>query len=381
MNLIILGATGSIGIQTLDIVRNHPGKFRVMAVTGNRNIEKMREIILEFHPLYVSMGKRDSVETLQKEFPNVIFGYGEEGLVEAVSFGETGDDLVVNAIVGSAGLRPTVEAIKKGRNIALANKETLVIGGELIQELLRDYNVSLIPIDSEHSAIMQCLHGEDAKQIDKIIITASGGSFRDKTRDELKAVTVVEALDHPNWSMGAKITIDSATMMNKGLEVIEAHYLFGVGYDKIETILHKESIIHSMVSFQDTSVIAHLGMPDMRVPINYALHYPERLPYEGKVLDLAAIGKLHFEKLSMERYPLLGMAIEAGKTGGYAPCILNAANEAAVQLFLNGKITFLEIESIVKECLEVFENEKNIGIELILEKDQQVKDYVLNKYS
>ncbi len=381
MNVFILGATGSIGLQTLDIVRASNGAFNVVSVAGNRNIEKMREIILEFSPLYVSMGKRDDVEVMQKEFPTVAFGYGSSGLIEAVTFGETGDDIVVNAIVGSAGLAPTVAAIKKGRNIALANKETLVIGGELIKDLLEEYQVSLLPIDSEHSAIMQCLNGEDKAGIKSIIITASGGSFRDKTRAELKRVTVADALDHPNWSMGAKITVDSATMMNKGLEVIEAHYLFNVGYEKIKTVLHKESIIHSMVEFTDTSIIAHLGNPDMRVPINYALHYPKRMPYQGERLDFTKLKALHFEELSYERYPLLKCAIDAGIEGGLMPCILNAANEASVHLFLQGKITFLAIEDIVQKCLDVFENDHDISIEKILEKDQQVKDYVLRKYS
>ena len=381
MNLFILGATGSIGIQTLDIVRRSNGQLNVISVTGNRNIEKMREIILEFHPLYVSMGKRDDVDVLQKEFPKVAFGVGNEGLIAAASYGDKGNDLVVNAIVGSAGLLPTVAAIKKGRNVALANKETLVIGGELIKKLLEQHHVTLLPIDSEHSAIMQCLNGEDTKEVERIIITASGGSFRDKTRHQLKNVTVQDALQHPNWSMGAKITIDSATMMNKGLEVIEAHYLFDVGYEQIETIMHKESIIHSMVEFKDTSVIAHLGMPDMRVPINYAIHYPNRTPYRGERLDLKTIGALHFAPLSYERYPLLQLAIDAGKKGGYAPCVLNAANEAAVQLFLQGKITFLQIEDIVRESLQTMDSSEELTIEKIIEKDQEVKDYILRQYS
>lgn len=381
MNLFILGATGSIGVQTLDIARSSPEKFNVVAVSGNLNIKKMKEIIVEFNPLYVSMGKKHLVDALQLEFPAIKYGYGNDGLVGAATFGDKDTDLVVNAVVGSAGLLPTIKAIEKGRNIALANKETLVIGGEIIKPLLKKHGVTLIPIDSEHSAIMQCLKGESSDNIEKIIITASGGSFRDLTRRDLKNVTIKDALNHPNWSMGAKITIDSATMMNKGLEVIEAHYLFDVGYENIETVLHKESIIHSMVSFKDTSVIAHLGNPDMRVPINYAINYPERPPYKGEQLDLIKLGTLHFETLSTERFPLLEMAITAGKAKGLAPATLNAANEAAVSLFLNGKILFLQIEDIVRECLDLFKNDQHINLETILQRDDDVKDYVLKKYS
>ncbi len=381
MNLFILGATGNIGLQTLDIVRKSEGKYNVVSVTGNSNIKKIKDIINEFHPLYVSMGKSSDVLTLQKLYPNIAFGYGNEGLIKAVTYGEKADDLVVNALVGSIGLEPTVYAIKKGRNIALANKETLVIGGEIINDLIKKYKVNLIPVDSEHSAIMQCLNGEDEKTVKTIIITASGGSFRDKTRAELKNVTVKDALNHPNWVMGSKITVDSATMMNKGFEVIEAHYLFGIEYNQIKTVLHKESIVHSLVEFNDTSVIAHLGNPDMRVPINYALGYPKRLPYNGKTLDLVNVGSLNFSELSYKRYPLLKIAIEAGKNKGLDPTTLNAANEAAVSLFLSGKLTFLQIEDVVKECLEKFKNDLDISIDKILDRDLKVKDYVFNKYS
>ena len=381
MNLYILGVTGSIGEQTLDIVRTSKGKYTVISVSGNANIEKMKDIINEFSPKYVSMGKREHIEELKELFPLLEFGYGNKGLIGAATYGENGDGLVVNAVVGSVGLEPTIYAIKKGRNIALANKETLVIGGEIINELLVKHNVSLIPIDSEHSAIMQCLKGEDSSAIKNIIITASGGSFRDKTREELKRVTVKDALDHPNWTMGAKITIDSATMMNKGLEVIEAHYLFNVEYSQIKTVMHRESIIHSLVEFNDTAVIAHLGNPDMRVPINYALSYPERTEYKGEALDLVKLGSLHFEELSYKKYPLLKMAIDAGISKGLNPATLNAANEAAVNLFLNGKITFLQIEEIVRECLEVFKNDLNITLEKILDRDLKVKDYIYRKYS
>jgi len=380
MNLYILGATGSIGDQTLDIVRNSH-KFNVVSVSANHNINKMIEIIKEFNPLFVSMGKIEYINKLKGIYPNIEYGYGKDGLIKAATYGENSEDLVVNALVGSSGLEPTVEAIKKKRNIALANKETLVIGGEIINDLVQKHGVKLIPVDSEHSAIMQCLNGEDSSSIKRIIITASGGSFRNLSRSELQTVTVKDALKHPNWNMGAKITIDSATMMNKGFEVIEAHYLFGIEYDKIETVLHTESVVHSLVEFNDSSIIAHLGNPDMRVPISYALNYPVRTEYKGESLDLIKLGSLHFEELSYKRYPLLKMAIDAGISKGLNPTTLNAANEACVSLFLNGKIKFLDIEEIVSECLNVFPNDFDINLDKIIERDLVVKDYVLRKYS
>jgi len=380
MNLFILGVTGSIGTQTLDIVRNSNGKFKVVSVTCNSNLSMLREIIKEFKPLYVSIGKSDSINELKNEFKDVTFGYGQKGLNEAATFNCEGPNLVVNALVGSVGLEPTVEAIKSGRDVALANKETLVIGGEIIKPLLKKHGVSLIPIDSEHSAIHQCIKNAE-KAVENIVITASGGSFRDVERKDLKGVTVKEALNHPNWSMGAKITIDSATMMNKGLEVIEAHYLFDVDYDDIKTVLHRESIIHSLVEFNDTSLLAHLGHPDMRVPINYAINYPERIPYKGKRLDLVELGSLHFEELSHERFPMLKYAYQAGREKGLAPCTLNAANEAAVALFLDSKIEFLEIEEIVLECLNQFNNDMDITLEKLLKRDIDVKNYVIEKYN
>ncbi|QMS85452.1 1-deoxy-D-xylulose-5-phosphate reductoisomerase [Candidatus Xianfuyuplasma coldseepsis] len=381
MNLYLLGATGSIGLQTLDVVRHSDEAFQVVAVTANTNIQSLRNIIDEFQPQFVAVGLQEAMKQLQQDYPDITFGYGRQGLIDAVTFGDNEEDLVVNAIVGSAGLEPTVHAIQKGRNVALANKETLVIGGEIITPLLRKYQVQLIPIDSEHSAIMQCLHGEDPKSIKHIIITASGGSFRDKTRTELQSVTVQDALKHPNWDMGAKITIDSATMMNKGLEIIEAHHLFQVPYDHIRTVLHTESIIHSLVEFHDQSMIAHLGNPDMRIPISYALHYPSRALFDAKPLDLIQVGSLHFEELSEERFPMLRYARQAGMDGGFAPTVLNAANEAAVHLFLNGHISFVQIEEIVVQCLKHFRVEETLTVERILELDEQVKDYVFEFYS
>ncbi len=378
MNLCILGVTGSIGIQTLDVVRNNHD-FKVLSVTCNRNLRKLQEIIIEFQPSYVSIGRKEDIDELKNMFPNVEFGFGNQGLIEAATYPTKENVLVVNALVGSVGLEPTIHAIKANRTVALANKETLVVGGEIIKPLLKKHNVSLIPIDSEHSAIFQCIKGEE-KAVESIVITASGGSFRDKTREELIGVTVKEALNHPNWDMGAKITIDSATMMNKGFEVIEAHYLFDVDYDHIKTVMHPKSIIHSLVEFNDGSMLAHLGHPDMRVPINYAINYPNRLPFKAEKLNLVEIGSLEFKELSMKRYPLLGLAYEAGKKKGFAPCILNAANEAAVSLFLDEKIKFLEIEEIVSHCLEEFHPDKELTLEHILEVDKFVKDYVKKEF-
>ncbi len=380
MNLAILGATGSIGLQTLDIVRASEGRFSVVTVTAHTSVDKLRAIIDEFHPSYVAVGLESAMRDLQRDYPDVTFGHGSDGLVTAATAGPT-DTLVVNAIVGSAGLEPTIHAIKAGRNVALANKETLVIGGELIMPLLAEHHVRLLPIDSEHSAIMQLLDGAKHDTVRRIVITASGGSFRDKKRSELTTVTVGDALAHPNWTMGAKITIDSATMMNKGLEIIEAHHLFDLPYDQIDTVLHRESIVHSLVEFTDTALLAHLGEPDMRVPISYALHYPERVPFDGTRLQLETLGALHFEPLDEARYPMLRYAREAGVKGGYAPTVLNAANEAAVQLFLSGKITFLQIEEIVLQCVTTFQPEGPLTLPGILEVDNEVKDYVLKAYS
>jgi len=379
MRIHLLGATGSIGLQTLEIVRKDPTHFQIVTMTCYKNIDKLSVLIDEFHPLYVSVYTKQDSQSLQQRYPDLEIGYGEEGLIRAATYGENA--MVVNAVVGSAGLAPTVAAIKKGFDIALANKETLVIGGEIITPLLKKYDVTLLPIDSEHSAIFQCLQGEDKEKIKRLIITASGGSFRNYKRTELKNVSIDDALAHPNWSMGSKITIDSATMMNKGFEIIEAHYLFHVPYEQIEPLLHRESIIHSMVEFVDTSVIAQLGLPDMKIPIAYALYYPERLPFEGKSLNLAKVGNLHFEDLDFERYPLIHLAIEAGKAKGLMPATLNAANETAVALFLDGKIAFLDIERLIVEALEHFPQDKDITLDKILNRDKIVKEYLLDRYN
>lgn len=374
----LLGATGSIGTQVLDIIRIHPEKYQLVAITSGKNIEITRKIIQEFHPKFVSVQYKDDYNTLKNEFgANITFSYGDKGLQEAATIEEV--DLVVNALMGSIGLEPTLMAIKEGKTIALANKETLVTAGHIVMETAKRYQVPILPIDSEHSAIFQALNGEDIKTVKRIILTASGGSFRDYSRDELKNVTVEEALNHPNWSMGSKITIDSATMMNKGLEVIEAHWLFDLPYEKIDVILHRESIIHSMVEYHDSSIIAQLGNPDMRVPIQYALSYPERLPLESKpILDLAKTGTLHFEEMDFGRFPMLKYAYDAGKAGGTMPTVLNAANEVAVHQFLEGKISFLVIEELVEKALSRHTNIQDPDLNTIREVDEETRKYILS---
>jgi 1-deoxy-D-xylulose-5-phosphate reductoisomerase len=379
MKLHLLGATGSIGLQTLDVVRKDSKHFQVITMTCYKNIEKLSELIEEFQPLYVAVNSKADSEMLQTRFPSLEVGFGEVGLIKAATYQK--GSVLVNALVGSVGLAPTVAAIKNGHNVALANKETLVIGGEIIKPLLEKHNVTLLPLDSEHSAIFQCLQGEKKETVKKLIITASGGSFRDYTKPELKDVSVEDALNHPNWTMGAKITIDSATMMNKGFEIIEAHYLFDIPYEQIEPLLHRESIVHSMVEFVDTSIIAHLGLPDMRIPIAYALYYPSRAPFKGESLNLTKIGRLHFEELNFERFPLVRVAIEAGKSKGMMPTTLNAANEAAVALFLDKKIGFLEIEKLIIEALGYFPQDKDITLDKILNRDKIVKEYLFGKYN
>ncbi len=375
----ILGATGSIGLQTLDVIRNHPDKFELVAFSAgfSNEIEQVIEIINEFKPAMFSMiNQSDCLKVLAET--NCKYSYGSEGLIE-VALSEC--DTLVNAVVGSVGLIPTCEAIKNGTDIALANKETLVTAGDIVMNLVKEHNVKLLPVDSEHSAIFQCLQGEDLKSVSKLLITASGGSFRDLTREELKGVTKAQALAHPNWSMGAKITIDSASMMNKGLEVIEAHHLFGIDYDDIEVLLHRQSVVHSMVEFNDLSIIAHLGSADMRIPIQYALSYDKRLPFNSKRLNLKEVKSITFEELSLERYPCLAYAIEAGKTGHTMPTVLNASNEAAVSLFLNDKIEFLDIENIVREQMDNHHLIKNPTLAQITKLDQEIKEIVIRRYS
>jgi len=370
-----MGATGSIGTQTLDVIREHPEEFKLTAMSVGRNIEEARKMILEFSPQLISVQRKEDAESLMKEMSSSVkVLYGEEGLVEVACHQDA--DVLVNAVLGSVGLYPTLQAIEAGKMIAIANKETLVTAGHLVMEAARKKNTPLLPVDSEHSAIFQALQGEQEKNIEKLIITASGGSFRDRTREELVGVTVTEALNHPNWSMGAKITIDSASMMNKGLEVIEAHWLFDIPYDQIEVVQHRESIIHSMIQFHDSSVMAQLGTPDMRVPIQYALTYPDRLIRPGKRLNLVEIGKLHFEEMDLNRFRCLAFAYEAGRIGGSMTTVLNAANEAAVSMFLENKISFLDIEAYIEKAMSTHQVIHRPDLETIHEIDQQTRQLV-----
>lgn len=372
----LLGATGSIGLQTIDIIKNQKDAFRLVALSSGKNINKTRQIIDELQPELVSVQLEDDARQLSKDYPHITFTFGEKGLVEVATHPES--TVLVNAVLGSVGLESTLAAIRMGKTIAIANKETLVTAGHLVMAEAKKYNAPILPVDSEHSALFQSMNGENPKNIERLILTASGGSFRDKTRDELRNVTVKDALNHPNWSMGAKITIDSATMMNKGLEVIEAHVLFNMPYDKIDVLLHRESIIHSLVEYHDTSVIAQLGTPDMRVPIQYALSYPDRLPLVGgQRLNLAQIGQLHFKEVDFERFRALQLAYDAGRAGGTMLTAMNAANEAAVALFLQEKITFLQIEELIERVMDQHQNILLPDLETILHVDSETRKTVL----
>lgn len=376
--ITVLGATGSIGMQTVDVVKNHPDKFKITAIAAGYNIAKVEEILAIIDVEYVCVVNKEDANYLQAKYPHINVVYGNSGLVEIATLPEI--EVVLNAIVGFAGLIPTIEAIKAKKDIALANKETLVVAGHIITKLVKEYDVKLLPVDSEHSAIFQSLNGEHPKQIKKIILTASGGSFRDKSREELVGVSVKEALNHPNWSMGAKITIDSATLFNKGLEVIEAKWLFDVDYDQIDVLIHPESIIHSMVEFVDTSIIGQLGNPDMRLPIQYALTYPNRIDLVGgQSLDLASVAALTFKKPDFERFKALALAYDAGRIGGSKPCVLNGANEQANELFRNGKIEFLEIEELVEKALLAHQVIDEPSIEQLIEIDAWARNFVLKE--
>ncbi|BBI34402.1 1-deoxy-D-xylulose-5-phosphate reductoisomerase [Cohnella abietis] len=366
--ITVLGSTGSIGTQTLDVISRHPEDFEVVGLAAGNNISLLLEQVRTFKPKWVSAGTEALADQIKSQVPSQVrVVYGEAGLIEIA--GNSGADYVVCALVGSLGLTSTLAAIEAGANIGLANKETLVTAGHLVMQRAKDKGVSIVPVDSEHSAIFQCLNGESHKTIKRLMLTASGGSFRDLTRDQLNNVTVEDALKHPNWSMGAKVTIDSATMANKGLEVIEARWLFDLDYDQIDVVIHPESIIHSMVEFVDTSVMAQLGNPDMRVPIQYALTYPERKPSPASALDLLKQGTLHFREMDFNRYPCLRLAYEAGRSGGTATTVFNAANEIAVARFLKREIPFLAIDRIIEEVLSRHTKIAAPDLETILETD------------
>lgn len=369
----VLGSTGSIGTQTLDVVAMHPGEFEVEGLAAGSNTGLLLEQVRRFRPKRVSVGSAELAEQIRPDLPaGVELFSGSEGLVEIAGGGDA--ELVVTAVMGSVGLRSTLAAIEAGRDIGLANKETLVTAGHLVTERARAKGVQLLPVDSEHSAIFQCLNGESLDEVEAITLTASGGSFRHLSREELAGVTVDDALRHPNWSMGAKITIDSATMVNKGLEVIEAHWLFGLPYDQIRVLLHPESIVHSFVEFRDSSIIAQLGNPDMRVPIQYALTYPRRWPSPARRLSLAEAGSLTFREMDLTRYPALRLAMDAGRAGGTTPTAFNAANEVAVARFLRHEISFLRIEEIIAEVLERHSNQMQPSLEAIEACDKRARE-------
>lgn len=346
----LLGSTGSIGTQTLDIVQHNPDRFRVVGLAARRNVELLAQQVRQFRPEIVAICDADLLPALKEAIadlsPQPIVLAGEEGVVEVARYGDS--EAVVTGIVGCAGLLPTIAAIEAGKDIALANKETLIAGGPVVLPLIQKHGVKLLPADSEHSAIFQCLQGVPEGGLRRIILTASGGAFRDWPVEKLPQVTVADALKHPNWSMGRKITVDSATLMNKGLEVIEAHYLFGVDYDHIDIVIHPQSIIHSLIELQDTSVLAQLGWPDMRLPLLYALSYPDRIYTDWERLDLVKAGNLTFREPDHQKYPCMQLAYAAGRAGGSMPAVLNAANEQAVELFLQEQIRFLDIPKLIE---------------------------------
>ncbi len=378
--ILILGSTGSIGVNTLEIVRSFPEEFEIVGLTANTNIELLEKQIDEFHPKAVAVcDELKSKELRQKIGNKCEVLSGDEGLLEITRRNNYG--VFVSALVGFAGMAPTIEAIKLKKRIALANKETLVTAGQIVIDLCKKYNSELIPIDSEHSAIFQCLNGEEQKDINKIILTASGGPFLNKSKSDLEKVTVEDALKHPNWKMGNKITIDSATMMNKGLEVIEAFWLFNLTKDQIEVIIHPQSIIHSMVEFIDGSIKAQLSSPDMKLPIIYALTYPERYYFKHVQTDFRKINQLTFFEPDFDKFACLKIAYDVIAEGGTATCILNAANEVAVEKFLSGKIKFIQIPEIITEALNKIDNHLNAELDTIVECDFKTREFLTKKYS
>jgi 1-deoxy-D-xylulose-5-phosphate reductoisomerase len=379
--ITLLGSTGSIGTQTLEIVAQHPDKFRLVGIAAGSNVELLAKQVRQFRPDIVAIADESKFGQLKEALAGLDYQpqlvAGESGLVDVAGYGDA--ESVVTGIVGCAGLLPTIAAIKAGKDIALANKETLIAGGPVVLPLVEKHQVKLLPADSEHSAIFQCLQGLPAGGLKRIILTASGGSFRDWPIEKLANVTIADALKHPNWSMGKKITIDSATLMNKGLEVIEAHYLFGVGYDNIDIVIHPQSIIHSLIEVQDTSVLAQLGWPDMRLPLLYALSWPERIATDWPQLDLVKSGDLTFREPDHEKYPCMGLAYAAGRAGGSMPAVLNAANEQVVALFLDEKIRFNDIPVLVEQVCDRHRADNNLTPSLadIIAADEWARQMVL----
>jgi 1-deoxy-D-xylulose-5-phosphate reductoisomerase len=372
--VLVLGSTGSIGINTLNVIRSLPGQFKVSVLTVNTRIDLLEPQIEEFNPECVVVKEEKSAAELRKRLNGKVDVLsGDQGLCHVAS--ETDYDIFIGAMVGSAGLAPTVEAIKRGKRVALANKETLVIAGELIIELCKKYKAEIIPIDSEHSAVFQCLTGENINSVEKLILTASGGPFLNKSKIDFLNVTVEEALNHPNWKMGNKITIDSASMMNKGLEVIEAKWLFNISQDKIDVIIHPQSIIHSMVQFVDGSIKAQMGLPDMKLPIQYALTYPDRLKNNNIRTNLSSIGNLTFFEPDLDKFECLKIAYTVLNSGGSAPCVLNAANEIAVDKFLKGAIKFSRIPYIINRSLEKIDHYTQPDLDLIFQCDRRTREF------
>jgi len=369
--LSVLGATGSIGLNVLDVVRKFPEKYRVVAMAAGNNVRQMARLVTEFKPQLVAMATEEGAGNLKQLLPS---GYrnrivwGSAGCCQVAAYHEA--DMTISAIVGAAGLLPTLAAIEAGKDIGLANKETLVMAGDLVMDKVRRHKVALLPVDSEHSAIFQAMEAGRREDLRKILLTASGGPFRGKKREQLATVTREQALAHPNWSMGAKISIDSATLMNKGLEVIEARWLFDVPVEAIEVVVHPQSIVHSLVEFTDGSILAHLGIPDMRIPIAYALSYPERLPLMLEPLDLVRAGRLDFYEPDLDSFPGLRLAFDAVAGGGIMPTVLNGANEVAVAAFLESRIGFLQITETVARTMDIVENVNADSLEAILEADR-----------
>ncbi|VXD20076.1 1-deoxy-D-xylulose 5-phosphate reductoisomerase [Planktothrix serta PCC 8927] len=379
--ITLLGSTGSIGTQTLDIVAESPEQFRIVGLAAGRNITLLAQQIRAFRPQIVAICDPDQLPDLKALIadvnPQPILLAGDEGIIEVARYGDS--EAVVTGIVGCAGLLPTIAAIEAGKDIALANKETLIAGGPVVNPLIEKHGVKLLPADSEHSAIFQCLQGVPKGGLRKIILTASGGAFRDWPVEKLKEVKVADAITHPNWSMGKKITVDSATMMNKGLEVIEAHFLFGLDYNDIEIVIHPQSIIHSLIELQDTSVLAQLGWPDMRLPILYAMSWPERIYTNWERLDLVKAGSLTFKAPDDQKYPCMSLAYAAGRAGGSMPAVLNAANEQAVALFLEEKIEFLDIPRVIESTCDRhrIDNRQEPTLEDIIEADRWARQEVI----
>ena len=378
--ITLLGSTGSIGTQTLDIVSEHPDKFRIVGLAAGRNVELFAAQIRQFRPQIAAISAAEKLpelkEAIKDLIPQPILLAGEAGVIEVARYGDA--QTVVTGIVGCAGLLPTIAAIEAGKDIALANKETLIAGAPVVLPLVEKHGVKLLPADSEHSAIFQCLQGVPKDGLRKILLTASGGAFRDWPVEKLATVKVADALKHPNWSMGRKITVDSATLMNKGLEVIEAHYLFGVDYDNIEIVIHPQSIIHSLIELQDTSVLAQLGWPDMRLPLLYALSWPERIYTNWERLNLVKSGDLTFREPDHQKYPCMSLAYAAGRAGGSMPAVLNAANEQVVALFLDEKIHFLDIPKCIEFVCDLHQNDhtQNPSLDDILAADKWAREAI-----